>query len=200
MPIPVLVSCVTSVACNRPGHSARGAVGRLQLGTHTSLTHQIWSGLTMLSRYGVGIPQGNEFTQTRNSSGRACPHLSQLTEPHGLTLDLNECSWWTWADLNLKMKMQARNDLETFACEEEPHTLDKFYWALTVHKAFVSLCFISKPLCCLKAVGCALSVTFIFYQVLTLHGGFMHGQGVQTAHLDCIWDEWRVSDIAGTLI
>ena len=38
-----------------PGHSAKSAGGRLHLNTHTSVTQQSWSGLTMpLSRNSVG--------------------------------------------------------------------------------------------------------------------------------------------------
>ena len=39
---------VTPVAHKGPGHSAKSAGGRLNLDTHTSLTQQSWSGMTML--------------------------------------------------------------------------------------------------------------------------------------------------------
>ena len=39
---------VTPVAHKEPGHSAKSAGGRLHLDTHTPLTQQSWSGMTML--------------------------------------------------------------------------------------------------------------------------------------------------------
>ena len=48
----------TAVARKYPGHSAKSAGGRLHLNTHTPLTQQSWSGMTMpLSRHSVGTYQ-----------------------------------------------------------------------------------------------------------------------------------------------
>ena len=38
-----------------PIHSAKSACGKLELNTHTLLTQQSWSHLTMLSRHSVGV-------------------------------------------------------------------------------------------------------------------------------------------------
>ena len=63
-----------------PGHSAKGAGGRLHLNTNTSLTQSSQSGLTMpLCRHSVGTYQGNELT--RSSSKNSLPQSSQLAEP-----------------------------------------------------------------------------------------------------------------------
>ena len=62
-----------------PGHSAKSAGDRLHLNTHTPLTQQSQSGLTMLSKHSVGAYQGNKLTS--NSSGNTQPQSSQLTEP-----------------------------------------------------------------------------------------------------------------------
>ena len=63
-----------------PGHSARSADGRFHLNTHTPLTQQSRSGLTMpLSRHCVGTLSGNKFTH--NSSGNTRSQSSQLAEP-----------------------------------------------------------------------------------------------------------------------
>ena len=78
--------CVTSVACKRPRSFCQVA-GYTQLNMHTLLTQQSQSGLTMLSKHGVGTYQGNELT--RNSSGNTQPQSSQLAVP-------------LWTDPNLK--------------------------------------------------------------------------------------------------
>ena len=63
-----------------PSHSAKSAGGSLHLNTHTAMTQQSRSGLTMpLFRHSVGTYQGNE--RTCNLSGNIQPQLSQLTEP-----------------------------------------------------------------------------------------------------------------------
>ena len=61
-------------------YSAKSAGGRLHLNTHTPVTQQSWSGMTMpLSRYGMGTYQGIKLTY--NSSGNAQSQSSQFTEP-----------------------------------------------------------------------------------------------------------------------
>ena len=63
-----------------PAHSAQSAVGRLQLLKHAFATeHRSRSGLVMQSRHGFGTCQGNELAS--NSSGKARPQSSHLTEP-----------------------------------------------------------------------------------------------------------------------
>ena len=62
-----------------PGHSAKSADGRLHQNTHTPLTQQSRSGLTMpLSKHSVGT-SGNELTS--NLSGNTQLQSSQLAEP-----------------------------------------------------------------------------------------------------------------------
>ena len=57
-----------------PGHSAKSAGGRLHLNMHTSLTHQSWSGLTMLLfRQSVGI-----YTETNSHA----THQGTLSHSH----------------------------------------------------------------------------------------------------------------------
>ena len=69
--------CVTAVAHKDPGHSAKGADGRLHLNMHTPLTQRSQSGLTMpLSRHSES---GNELTH--NSTGNTLSQSSQLAEP-----------------------------------------------------------------------------------------------------------------------
>ena len=69
-------SRVTAVARKRPWscHSAKSAGGRLLLKTHTPLTHQSQSGLTMpLSRQSVGICQETSSHTTRHGTlGHSC--------------------------------------------------------------------------------------------------------------------------------
>ena len=70
---------VTAVTRKRPGHSAKSAGGRLHLNTRAPLTHQSRSGLTELSRHGVGTYQKNELA--RNWPGNTHPQSPQLDEP-----------------------------------------------------------------------------------------------------------------------
>ena len=75
----LFLSALSSWHVKDPTHSAKGAGVRLHLNTHTSLTLQNLSGLTMLSRYSVGNYQGKELKH--NLSWNTWPQLSQLTEP-----------------------------------------------------------------------------------------------------------------------
>ena len=77
--VPKLPSCVTAMACENPGNSAKSPGGRLHLNTHTPLTQRSQSGLAMLSRHTMGTYLGNELTS--NSSGNTWLQSSQLTEP-----------------------------------------------------------------------------------------------------------------------
>ena len=62
-----------------PGHPAKSAGGRLHLNTHTPLTQQSWSGLTMpLSRQSVGTYQETSSHGSRQGTlGHS--HLSLLS-------------------------------------------------------------------------------------------------------------------------
>ena len=68
-----------------PGHSVKSAADRLHLHTHTPLTQQSWSELTMpLSRQSVGIYQETSSHETRQGTlGHS--RLSLLSH-HGLIL------------------------------------------------------------------------------------------------------------------
>ena len=68
-----------------PGHSAKSAGGRLHLNTHTPLTQQIQSGLSMpLSRHSVGTNQETSSYASRHGTlGHS--HLSSLSH-YGLIL------------------------------------------------------------------------------------------------------------------
>ena len=71
--------CVTAVACKRLGHSAKSAGVRIHLNTHTPLTHQSRSGLTIpLSRQSVGIYQETSSHATRQGT-LGYSHLSSLS-------------------------------------------------------------------------------------------------------------------------
>ena len=83
-----------------PDQSAKSAGGRLQLNTHTSVTHRSRNGLTMLSRFSVGTRQGNELTC--NSSGYAHLQSSQLAEPLWTDSWPKDWNWRAKADLHLK--------------------------------------------------------------------------------------------------
>ena len=62
-----------------PGHSAQSAGGRLHLNTHTPLTQQSQSGLTMLlSRHSVGTYQETSSHATRQGT-LSHSHLSSLS-------------------------------------------------------------------------------------------------------------------------
>ena len=62
-----------------PGHSAKGADGRLHINTHTTLTQRSRNGLTMPLSRQCGNLSGNELT--RNLSQNIRPQSSQLAEP-----------------------------------------------------------------------------------------------------------------------
>ena len=61
-----------------PGHSAKSAGGKLHLNTHAPLTHQSWSGLTiLLSRQSVGFCQEMSSHATRQGTlGHSLSSLS----------------------------------------------------------------------------------------------------------------------------
>ena len=61
-----------------PSNSAKNAGSRRHLNTHTPLTQQRQSGLTMLSRHSMGTFQGNKHTELIKEH---LALLSQLAEP-----------------------------------------------------------------------------------------------------------------------
>ena len=80
--VPTLIRCLFHPMLQHvkdSGHCAKSAGGRLHLNTHTPMTQQSQSGLSMLSRYTEETFQGNEHTC--NLSGNTRPQSSQLDEP-----------------------------------------------------------------------------------------------------------------------
>ena len=81
-----------------PGHFAKSACGRLQLNTHTPLTHKPkWSDDAAIQAE-CGNLSGNELT--RNLSGNSRPQSSQLAKP-------------LWTDLGLKSGISVRELIST---------------------------------------------------------------------------------------
>ena len=67
-----------------PGHSVKSAGGSLHLNTHTPLTQQSWSGLTMLqSRHRVGTCQETNSHATHQGT-LSHSHLSSLSHCGGI--------------------------------------------------------------------------------------------------------------------
>ena len=87
-----------------PCHSTKSAGGRLHLNTHTLLTQQSQSELTMLSRFGVRVYKRNELTH--HTSGNTLPQSAQLAGP-------------LWTDPGLKSGIVVHNSCKLFALKKK---------------------------------------------------------------------------------
>ena len=87
---------------------------------HTLLTQQSQSGLTMLSKHGVGTYQGNELT--RNSSGNTQPQLSQLAEP-------------LWTDPGIKNEISVRELISTLKKKKKKEEQSGIEWSNILQKS-----------------------------------------------------------------
>ena len=104
-----------------PGHSAKSAGGRLHLNTHTPLTHQGRSGLTMLlSRQSAGIYQE---MSSGNWSGNTLLESSELAEP--LWTDPGLKSGISLRELIATLKKKHRRGLNCRTFSQNPRTRGK---------------------------------------------------------------------------
>ena len=93
-----------------PDHSAKSAGGRLHLNTHTPLTQQSWSGLTMLlSRHSVGTYQETS-SHASHQGTHGHSHLNSLSHCGLILIKRVELVCASLSPL-FKKKAQAGNEL-----------------------------------------------------------------------------------------
>ena len=84
--------CITVVTFKRPQSFCPNCRWQVQLNTHTPLTQQSWSGLTVLFRHSVGSHQRSKRTHSTHQGTLIHSHFSSLSHC-GLILGLKEWNW-----------------------------------------------------------------------------------------------------------